>query len=646
MSALLAASLFGSSLTLLLILLKSNLLKRYGGSWYFYIWLLVLFVLVMPYKINLINVFQVNSLQNDYIPLNTYIKKEVKIEDAQKDIVLNDNTFKETSNIDKDITAAKKTNNFRIESIIIWLYFIGLSVFISYYLYSYLRFQYKIINSLNVVEDECYFDILEEVKNELGIKKDIKIYGSSIIQTPIILNIFNPIVALPKKELKKSEIKMIFIHELTHYKRKDILFKLLSLIVNAIHWFNPMVYIAVNNINEACEYSCDEFVTRKMCEEKRIEYGNMLLNFVQISNNNSLFAAGLSNRNRNKKVLKRRLSIIMKDKKHSRVFITILALIIVIFSSNVFALNTIDIESPANIEGKTSVDKGHPETFKSKDIESSANNKEKLSISKNYREIFNTVGKYINSSYVDMSESQEDLTGEDINLDLLEPQEEDLTEDDIKLDLLESQEVDLTGEDIKLDLLESAEGQFIEDNINTEVAGDGDLENYETDIVNFENLDTDREEINDFKPRETFNSVMGYINPAYIDLLEPVGESCIKDDIKLEVVGAVTIGNYASVVVTLEDLDTERNAFNSYDSGFSGLKAYAETEGGENVRSRRVFESYFDEKNNKYIVEMLIDDYYPINPENMSVVLESVYYDNKEIENDWEIDFSLKDATT
>ncbi len=51
---------------------------------------------------------------------------------------------------------------------------------------------------------------------------------------------------------------MIFLHELNHYKRKDIIIKAFGLIINAIHWFNPLVYMLLKEMNKYCEYTIDE----------------------------------------------------------------------------------------------------------------------------------------------------------------------------------------------------------------------------------------------------------------------------------------------------------------------------------------------------------------------------------------------------
>lgn len=71
------------------------------------------------------------------------------------------------------------------------------------------------------------------------------------------------------------------IHELIHYKRKDIYYKWLVQVVWCIHWFNPLLYLVVGEINRLCELSCDEAVISFLeLDGERREYAGVLLEAV------------------------------------------------------------------------------------------------------------------------------------------------------------------------------------------------------------------------------------------------------------------------------------------------------------------------------------------------------------------------------
>ena len=76
-------------------------------------------------------------------------------------------------------------------------------------------------------------------------------------------------------------MRMVFLHELTHYKRKDLMIKWFSIFVNAVHWFNPLAYLLCANISESCEVSCDMAVTKNMSDIEQKIYMKTILDLVE-----------------------------------------------------------------------------------------------------------------------------------------------------------------------------------------------------------------------------------------------------------------------------------------------------------------------------------------------------------------------------
>jgi len=65
---------------------------------------------------------------------------------------------------------------------------------------------------------------------------------------------------------------MILKHELIHYKRRDLWYKLLVLAATALHWFNPIVRLMAKAINTQCELSCDSLVIQYTNLEWKKQY--------------------------------------------------------------------------------------------------------------------------------------------------------------------------------------------------------------------------------------------------------------------------------------------------------------------------------------------------------------------------------------
>ena len=104
---------------------------------------------------------------------------------------------------------------------------------------------------------------------------------SSEVGSPMLVGVVFPVIYMPHREISPEMMRVVFLHELTHYKRKDLMIKWFALFVNAVHWFNPMAYLLCANLSEACEISCDMKVTMDMGEEEQRLYMKTILELVE-----------------------------------------------------------------------------------------------------------------------------------------------------------------------------------------------------------------------------------------------------------------------------------------------------------------------------------------------------------------------------
>ena len=160
--------------------------------------------------------------------------------------------------------------------------------------------------------------VLFEAQNITNYDCIVPIVVSNFAHTPMLLGLIKPVIVLPNMELSNAEIEVILAHEVMHYKRKDLWFKVIALLANAIHWFNPAVYAFNRQLGTTCELSCDEKVALKMNPQRRRFYGETILQILQYnadlenSTSNIALATNLCN---SKKDVKRRLISMMKARK-------------------------------------------------------------------------------------------------------------------------------------------------------------------------------------------------------------------------------------------------------------------------------------------------------------------------------------------
>ncbi len=96
------------------------------------------------------------------------------------------------------------------------------------------------------------------------------------IDTPFVLGFFRPRIYLPYGLSTASE-PYIIAHEKAHIKRMDHLVKPIAYCILALHWFNPLVWIAFVLFCKDIEYACDEKVLKNAAADYRKEYATALL---------------------------------------------------------------------------------------------------------------------------------------------------------------------------------------------------------------------------------------------------------------------------------------------------------------------------------------------------------------------------------
>ncbi|AFS79667.1 putative beta-lactamase regulatory protein [Gottschalkia acidurici 9a] len=190
-------------------------------------------------------------------------------------------------NLKKIIYEFKDKEKASIKKVIMissYLWIIGVIIMTIFTLLSILKFK-KITNDFLRVSDTQIRSMLEVSKEKLGLKKDILVYCSDRFNIPFIYGILKPKIYIPRDILNMNNSKELFyiiLHELTHYKRKDILYNLLSIIALSIHWFNPIIWIVMKKIKEDRELACDSCVLEVLEEHESIQYGMTILSLSKI----------------------------------------------------------------------------------------------------------------------------------------------------------------------------------------------------------------------------------------------------------------------------------------------------------------------------------------------------------------------------
>lgn len=119
-----------------------------------------------------------------------------------------------------------------------------------------------------------YISLRKNLRHAKTLRQNV--YETERIETPFVLGIVSPKIYLPRN-LTEQEQEYIILHERTHIMRGDHVSRLLFFLALAIHWFNPLAWVAFYLSEKDMEMSCDETVLKAMDEDIRAAYATSLL---------------------------------------------------------------------------------------------------------------------------------------------------------------------------------------------------------------------------------------------------------------------------------------------------------------------------------------------------------------------------------
>lgn len=306
LESIIISTLAGSIICTALLIFKNKLLSLLGGKALYYISLIAMLVFILPMNIG--------DISFPKVPINQPIKVtefEVTVPETNNNVLPAQDTPQEAPKavqhnvLPQASNMVRHSNPITMQEILLAVWLLGFIISMCRYFISYFRFKKKI----------CGFEICENING-------VEVIKSPLVASPLVFGFFKPTLAIPEIEMNEDDYNLAIKHEMVHYKHHDSWFKLFAVIVNSICWFNPITYFMVNLIGEACEYACDEQVTKEMDMTDKKQYITMILSMVCQSS-----PALSSNMVKNKKQLKRRFEMIMKKKRFS-VFRTVLCTVL------------------------------------------------------------------------------------------------------------------------------------------------------------------------------------------------------------------------------------------------------------------------------------------------------------------------------
>ncbi|WP_432404835.1 extracellular solute-binding protein [Wukongibacter sp. M2B1] len=359
----LTMSFMGSITALVILFFKKIFKKSISPNWHYFIWIILLVRLIIPYvpessfsifnffnnynqdtlriqspvihdknynDINLGNISTEINLTN-VAPIKTISIKEENIQDnsSTNSPTLNQFLNEGSINLLDMIRAqnnylpfryqvASEENNMGPYYILGLIWVVG--VFVSGTYIVWLQVSYKLkIRNLHHCTNENILSNYYNCKSQMKIRKEIPLILDSHIKTPSLIGIFNPKILISPDYinlLSDNELRFVFMHELAHYKRKDISIRWILILLQVLHWFNPVLWFAFYKIRQDCETACDYYVLSCIKPHEYKEYGSTMIKMLDIFSGYNYIPGATGMLNRKKFIFERVRNIINFKKNY------------------------------------------------------------------------------------------------------------------------------------------------------------------------------------------------------------------------------------------------------------------------------------------------------------------------------------------
>ena len=218
----------------LLLLLSPLMNRRYSAQWRCWIWLVLAIRLCIPCRVIL-------PITPEKIPT---ISNVIALPTQQ----ISDTAVSQTEHIQKrDVQQERaagtdKMQAVETQNILFAVWAVGAVLFFAIHIGSYIVFWRRVQPFCRQIEENMY--------------------RCNRIAGPMMIGFFRPVILLPEIDYSAQEEDIIVTHEMAHFKRHDLWYKLVLLLANAMHWFNPFVYKMVRCASRDLECACDDDVIR------------------------------------------------------------------------------------------------------------------------------------------------------------------------------------------------------------------------------------------------------------------------------------------------------------------------------------------------------------------------------------------------
>jgi beta-lactamase regulating signal transducer with metallopeptidase domain len=271
----LQSSLYAGIVGLVIIFIKLALKNRLSAKWHYLLWMVLVIKLLVPYgPESAVSLF--NKVPE--IPQQTMGDIAYQMEQRYETSLEAGTPLPYMAPTQQQVEAYKTAA--MAESLLPYAWAAGAALMMLWLVFT-CGSLHKKLRCGSPVTDERVIHIFEACKYKMGIDRNTKVplIVQDAVGTPSLFGVRYPKILLPPAvfSLSDKELEYILLHELAHYRRKDVPVNYLLLFLQAVHWFNPVIWHCFRLIRHDMEVATDETVLSVIDSTEYKDYGRALL---------------------------------------------------------------------------------------------------------------------------------------------------------------------------------------------------------------------------------------------------------------------------------------------------------------------------------------------------------------------------------
>jgi len=139
------------------------------------------------------------------------------------------------------------------------------------------------------VKSEEVLTLFEACRQKMKVKTWLVVSESPAVSGPFLIGVIRPTLLLPQGMISSAapfratpqQLRTVFLHELAHLKRWDVWIGWLATLLLVVHWFNPLLWLAIRRMNADREEATDALALKTLNASDRTAYAHSLLDIVE-----------------------------------------------------------------------------------------------------------------------------------------------------------------------------------------------------------------------------------------------------------------------------------------------------------------------------------------------------------------------------